>query len=235
MTTPEQPPEGPPPTPPGTEGPPARTPPATELAVSHAVAVPDPSGPPSPEYPAGLEITYPSELNRWLPLIKWLLVIPHFIALFFVGIGAFFVAVYGFFAVLFTGRWPRGAFDYLVGTVRWVYRVVAYFHLMTDAYPPFSLADDPDYPVRLNVDYPEQIANWRPLVQWLLAIPYLFIAGVLYWLTGVLTIVAFFTVIFTKQIPRGVFELMVPGLRWNLRGNAYAYFMTERYPPLVWG
>lgn len=235
MTTSEQPPEDPPPTPPGTEGPPAQTPPAIELAVSHAVAVSDPSGPPSPDYPAGLEIAYPSELNRWLPLIKWLLVVPHFIALFFVGIGAFFVAVYGFFAVLFTGRWPRGAFDYLVGTARWVYRVVAYFHLMTDAYPPFSLADDPDYPVRLNIDYPERIANWRPLVQWLLAIPYLLIAGVLYWLTGVLTIVAFFTVIFTKQIPRGVFELMVPGLRWNLRGNAYAYFMTERYPPLVWG
>lgn len=72
-------------------------------------------------------------------------------------------------------------------------------------------------------------------MQWLLAIPYLLIAGVLYWLTGVLTIVAFFTVLFTKQIPRGVFELMVPGLRWNLRGNAYAYFMTERYPPFVWG
>ena len=235
MTTPEQPPEDLPPTPPATEGHPAQTPPAIEPAVSHAVAMADPSGPPSPDYPAGLEIAYPSELNRWLPLIKWLLVVPHFIALCFVGIGAFFVAVYGFFAVLFTGRWPRGAFDYLVGTVRWVYRVVAYFHLMTDVYPPFSLADDPDYPVRLKIDYPEQIANWRPLVQWLLAIPYLIIAGVLYWLTGVLTIFVFFTVIFTKQIPRGVFELMVPGLRWHLRGNAYAYFMTERYPPLVWG
>jgi hypothetical protein len=197
--------------------------------------VSDPSGPPSPEYAVGLEISYPSEMSRWLPLIKWLLVVPHFFALFFVGIGAFFVAVYAFFAVLFTGRWPRGAFDYLVGTARWVYRVVAYFHLMTDAYPPFSLADDPEYPVRLNVAYPEQIANWRPLVQWLLAIPYLVIAGVLYWLTGVLTIIAFFTVLFTKQIPRGVFELMVPGLRWHARGNAYAYFMTERYPPLVWG
>ena len=62
------------------------------------------------------------------------------------AIGALFVAIYGFFAVLFTGRWPRGAFDYLVGTFRWVYRVVAFFHLMTDAYPPFSLADDPDFP-----------------------------------------------------------------------------------------
>ena len=203
--------------------------------VSDAVAVAEPAGPPSPDHAARFEIAYPSELNRWLPLIKWLLIIPHFVALFFVGIGAFFVAVYAFFAVLFTGRWPRGAFEYLVGTFRWAYRVVAYFHLMTDAYPPFSLADDPNYPLRLNIDYPEHIDNWRPLVQWLLAIPYLIIAGVLYWLTGVLTIVAFFTVLFTKQIPRGLFELMVPGMRWNLRGNAYAYFMTGRYPPFVWG
>ena len=204
-------------------------------AVSRAPAVPDPSGPPSPIYPVSVEIAYPAELNRWLPLVKWLLVIPHFIVLFFVGIGAFFVVIFGFFAVLFTGRWPRGAFEYLVGTVRWVYRVIVYFHLMTDKYPPFSLADDPNYPVRVRIDYPERIANWRPLVHWLLAIPYLFVAGVLYWLTGVLTFFAFFTVLFTKQIPRGLFELMVPGLRWNVRGNAYAYWMTDRYPPWVWG
>ena len=211
------------------------TSPLTMPAPSGALAVADPSGPPAPVYAAGLEIAYPRELNRWLPLIKWLLVIPHFIVLFFVGIGAFFVAVYAFFAVLFTGRWPQGAFEYLVGTFRWAYRVVAYFYLLTDAYPPFSMADDPSYPVRLNVEYPQHIDRWRPLVQWLLAIPYLWVAGVLFWLTGVLTFVAFFTVLFTKQIPRGLLELMVPGMRWNLRGNAYAYFMTDRYPPFVWG
>jgi Domain of unknown function (DUF4389) len=203
--------------------------------VSTQLAVPDPAGPPAPPYPAGFEITYPTELNRWLPLVKWLLVLPHAFVLFFVGIAAFFVAIFAFFAVLFTGRWPRGAFDFMVGTFRWAFRVAAYFHLMTDAYPPFSLADDPDYPVRLTVDYPERIANWRPLVQWLLAIPYLFVAGILYWLTGILTIAAFFTILFTKQIPRDLFELMVPGFRWNVRGNTYAYFETDRYPPLAWG
>jgi hypothetical protein len=202
---------------------------------STALAVPDPAGPPSPPYPAGLEVSYPAELNRWLPLVKWLLVIPHFVVLTFVGIAAFFVGVYAFFAVIFTGRWPRGAFDFIVGTVRWFYRVAAYFHLMVDAYPPFSMADDPSYPVRVNIDYPERIDNWRPLVQWILAIPYLFVAGIFYWITGVLTVVAFFTVLFTKQIPRGVFEVMMPGFRWNLRGNAYAYFATDRYPPWVWG
>jgi Domain of unknown function (DUF4389) len=224
VSTPEQPP-----------APPERPPAPTTVAVPEDLAVSDPAGPPSPVYPARLEIGYPSELNRWLPLVKWLLAIPHYIALFFVGLAAFFVLVFAFFAVLFTGRWPRGAFDFVIGAYRWFYRVVAYVHLLTDAYPPFSLDDDPRYPVRLNVDYPEHIANWRPLVQWLLAIPYLIVAGVLYWLTGILTIAAFFCVLFTKRIPRDLFELMTPGLRWNLRGNAYAYFTTDRYPPWVWG
>ena len=191
--------------------------------------------PPAPAYPATVDVAYPPELNRWLPLVKWLLAIPHFIALWFVGIGAFFVLVYAFFAVLFTGRFPRGAFDYVEGTFRWAFRVAVYFHLMTDAYPPFTLADDPDYPVRLNIAYPEHIDNWRPLVQWLLAIPYLIVAGVLYWITGLMSFIAFFTILFTKKIPRDMFDLMVPGLRWNLRGNAYACFTTDRYPPWVWG
>ncbi len=202
---------------------------------THALEVPSPSGPPSPPYAAQLEITYEPELNRWLPLVKWLLAFPHYIVLAVLGIGAFFVTIWAFFAVLFTGRFPRGAFDFIVGAVRWSYRVIVYFHLMVDGYPPFSLADDPSYPVRLNVEYPEHIANWRPLVQWLLAIPYLIVAGVLYWLTGILTFIAFFTILFTKRIPREMFELMVPGMRWNLRGNAYAYFLTDRYPPWVWG
>jgi hypothetical protein len=220
---------------PPSDPPPGRSAQGDLRSADAPIEVSDAAGPPSPPYPVQFEVSYPDRLNRWLPLVKWLLAFPHYVALVFVAIAAFFVAIYAFFAVLFTGRWPRGAFDYLVGTARWFARVVAYTHLMTDAYPPFSLADDADYPVRLDVAYPEHIENWRPLVQWLLAIPYLFVAGVLYSLTGALTIIAFFTVLFTERIPREIFELMLPGLRWNVRGNAYAYFMTEQYPPFVWG
>jgi hypothetical protein len=232
METPEQPSESPGSWSSGGYGPPM--PPAGPEEPA-ALLVPDAAGPPSPPYPVELEISYPEELNRWLPLVKWLLAFPHFVVLWFVGLGAFFVAIWAFFAVLFTARWPRGAFDYLVGTYRWSNRVLAYVHLMTDAYPPFSLGDDELYPVRVVVEYPEHVDRWRPLVHWLLAWPYLLVAAILYWLTAILTFVAFFTVLFTKQIPRGLFELMVPGLRWNLRGNAYAYFLSVRYPPWVWG
>ena len=91
-----------------------------------------------------LDFPYPdarTDFNRWLPLVKWLLAIPHYIVLFFLYIGALFVVIAAWFAILFTGRYPRGLFDYLVGVERWSNRVVAYaFVLVTDRYPPFSLS-----------------------------------------------------------------------------------------------
>jgi Domain of unknown function (DUF4389) len=90
-----------------------------------------------------LDFPYPDvkgELNRGLPLVKWFLAIPHYILLFFLHIGAFFVAVFAWFAILFTGRYPRGAFDYIEGVLRWNNRVLGYaFILITDRYPPFRL------------------------------------------------------------------------------------------------
>ena len=81
------------------------------------------------------------DLNRWLPLVKWLLAIPHFIVLVFLWIAAFFVVVVAWFAILFTGRYPRGLFDFVVGVGRWTNRVTAYaIVLVTDEYPPFRLA-----------------------------------------------------------------------------------------------
>ena len=82
----------------------------------------------------------PAELNRFLPLVKWFLAIPHYIVLFFLDIGLFFAVIAAWFAILFTGRYPRGIFDFVEGVVRWHNRVVAYaLVLIPDRYPPFSL------------------------------------------------------------------------------------------------
>jgi hypothetical protein len=90
-----------------------------------------------------LDVDYPdveTDLNRWLPLVKWLLAIPHFVVLFFLSVGAVVAVVIAWFAILVTGRYPRGLFDYVVGVGRWGLRVQAYaFLLVTDQYPPFSL------------------------------------------------------------------------------------------------
>ena len=90
-----------------------------------------------------LELPYPNaqtEISRWLPLVKWFLAIPHYIVLFFLSIAVFFVTIFAWFAILFTGHYPRQLFDFVVGVARWENRVVAYaFTLVTDEYPPFSL------------------------------------------------------------------------------------------------
>jgi hypothetical protein len=91
-----------------------------------------------------LELEYPDArtgLNRWLPLVKWFLAIPHYIVLFFLWIGVVFAVIVAWFAILFTGRYPRGLFDYVVGVMRWGNRVIAYaLILVTDEYPPFRLS-----------------------------------------------------------------------------------------------
>ena len=90
-----------------------------------------------------LDFPYPDaqrDLNRWLPLVKWLLAIPHYIVLAFLYLAAMIVLLVAWFAILFTGRYPRGIFDFVEGVIRWHNRVVAYaFILVTDRYPPFSL------------------------------------------------------------------------------------------------
>jgi len=91
-----------------------------------------------------LSYEYPDaahDLNRWLPLVKWLLAIPHYVVLVFLDIAAIVVVIVAWFAILFTGRYPRGMFDFVQGVIRWQNRVVAYaFTLVTDKYPPFRLA-----------------------------------------------------------------------------------------------
>ena len=96
------------------------------------------------EQGVALGYAYPdvkTDLGRGMPLVKWFLAIPHYIVLFFLSIGAFFAVVFAWFAILFTGRYPRGLFDYVEGVLRWHNRVIGYaFALVTDRYPPFSLS-----------------------------------------------------------------------------------------------
>ncbi|HWQ27748.1 MAG TPA: DUF4389 domain-containing protein [Dehalococcoidia bacterium] len=98
------------------------------------------TGAPSSPYPVTFDVEYPERLSRWLIFVKWLLAIPHFIVLYFLQLVAGILTFLAFFAILFTKRFPRGMFDFIVGVNRWSYRANAYgFWLMTDRYPPFSL------------------------------------------------------------------------------------------------
>lgn len=185
-------------------------------------------------YPVSTEIDWQPEYSRWLPLVKWLLAIPHLFVLVFLAIAGLFAGWIAAFAILFTRRYPHGLFEFVLGIYRWSWRVASYLLLMNDRYPPFSLGDDPDYPARLAIDYPEEVDRWRPFVQWILAFPFLLLASVLQNLAHFLVIFAFFTILFTRKFPRGMFELLLVAMRWTVRGNAYAHFLVTRYPPFVW-
>jgi Domain of unknown function (DUF4389) len=196
-------------------------------------AQPPPGGP--GDYPVQADATRQEEYNRFLPLVKWLLAFPHYIVLLFLLIGAAVAILISFFAVLFTRRYPRGLFDYVVGVFRWGWRVSSYVYLLVDPYPPFTLADDPNYPARLQIPYPEDgIDRWRPLVQWLLAIPYLIVAGILSYVAAIVSFIGIFVILFTKKLPEGMFKLILNPMRWQVRGSAYELWMVDKYPPFEW-
>lgn len=212
--------------------------------------------PPAPiagQHPVRLAGRFDPQLSRWLWLVKWILLIPHFIALAVLWLAFWVVTVIAGFAILFTGRYPRALFDFNAGVLRWTWRVAFYSFAAfgTDRYPPFTLGDAPDYPATLEIGYPERLSRGLVLVKWwLLAIPQYIVVGIFgggaflgsnsgnrAWmasgpgLIGWLVIVAVVVLLFVGRYPRGIADLVVGLNRWVYRVIVYAALMTDEYPP----
>lgn len=205
-------------------------------------------------YPAALTGELRAAPSRALWLVKWILVIPHWIVLALLWVAFLVTTVVAGFAILFTGRYPKAIFEFNVGVLRWSWRVsfYAYSALATDQYPPFSLEQHPDYPATFDVAYPERLSHGLVLVKsWLLAIPHLLVVAVLTgtaWGIGswsgsansvgtgisllvLLVIVAAVILLFTGRYQQPLFDLIMGINRWAFRVTTYVALMRDEYPP----
>jgi hypothetical protein len=210
----------------------------------------------SAPYAVRVDATLDPAVSRGLWLVKWLLLVPHILAL--IGLWAAFLVLtfVAFAAILVTGRYPRRIFDFNVGVLRWTWRVQHYGYgaLGTDQYPPFTLAEVSDSPAHLSVEYPERLSRGLVLVKWwLLALPHYLVLAVLVgggvWLAddgsagdwgggrsalgllGLLVVTAAVVLLATGRYPGSIYRFVLGINRWAIRVAAYAALMTDDYPP----
>jgi uncharacterized protein DUF4389 len=184
-------------------------------------------------YPVTFEADYVEKRSRLTTFFRWLLVIPHFIVVTFYGLAAVVVVIVAWFAILFTGRWPRGMYDFVAGFLRYATAVYGYWYLLTDKYPPFG-PDVGAYPVRLNIAPPkDEYSRLKVLFRIILAIPPYIIAYAMGIVAQVGAFLAWFAIVVLGRQPKGLQDMIVLGLSYQQRAYAYMALITEDWPPFT--
>jgi Domain of unknown function (DUF4389) len=183
-------------------------------------------------YPATFEADYLEQRNRLTVFFRLILVIPVAVVLYVYGIIASFAILIAWFAIVITGRYPQGLYDFVASFNRFLARVTGYGALLCDAYPPFGGGDAREYPVRMGFAGPlESYSRLKTFFRIILAIPVLVLRYVMNLLLEVGAVAAWFVILITGKMPRGLFDLMVLANSYTARSDAYLFLLTETYPP----
>jgi hypothetical protein len=185
-------------------------------------------------YPVTFEADYVEQRSRLTTFFRLLLVIPHLIVASLWGIAAFVVVVIAWFALLFTGSWPAGMYDFTAGFLRYYTRIHAYFFLLVDPYPPFSGDDDASYPMRLHIGPPlPSYDRLKVLLRFFYVIPAYLIVYVMNVVLELAAIASWLVIVVTGKQPKGLQDVI--GLCVSYIARAYALFalLTETYPPFT--
>ncbi len=183
-------------------------------------------------YPVTFEADYVERRNRLTAFFRLILAIPLAIWLYIYEIAALVVIVIAWFAIVITGRYPQGLYDFVAGFTRFLARFTAYAALLCDPYPSFGGSDDPAYPVRMEFSGPlDPYSRLRTFFRIILAIPILIVRYVMSILLEIGAIGAWIVILITGKMPRGLFDLMVLANSYIARSDAYVGLLTETYPP----
>jgi Domain of unknown function (DUF4389) len=184
-------------------------------------------------YPVTFECDYEDKRSRLSTFFRLILVIPHAIVLALWAIAAYFVTIIAWFAIVFTGRWPRGLYDFSASFWRYSTAVIGYAALLTDEYPPFG-SDVDDYPVRLRVAPPKaHYSRLKTFFRFILAIPIFIISYAMRIVAEVGALLAWFTIIIIGRQPKGLQDMIALGVSYQQRADAYVYLLTEDWPPFT--
>lgn len=171
-------------------------------------------------------------------LFRAILLIPHFIVMYFLQIAASVVYFIATFAILFTGSYPSGMFRFITNVLRWNANINTYMYSLHDRYPPFSFTATEGYPVTFGVVYPassSRVLNFPlfigMLIRVILLIPHLIVLYVLGIIAMVIVFVAQFAILFSGNFPAGMHSFVVGVTRWSMRVTAYLFGLTDKYPP----
>lgn len=188
-----------------------------------------------PSRPVVTELNAPYEIARWRPFVQWLLAIPHLLLLYVLSSVASFLAFIAWFAILFTGRYPEGAFTFNAMYLRYQWRTLSYAGGFHAAYPPFEFemerADDGHSPAVFGIAAPELLSRGLLFVKWLLIIPNAIVLSFVAMAAFVAYGIGMWAVLFTGRWPQGIRDFVVGTARWGNRLTAYTYLMTDAYPP----
>ena len=183
-------------------------------------------------YPVTFEADYADRRNRLTALVRLILVIPLAIVGYVYGIINAIVIVIAWFAIVVTGRYPKGLYDLVTGFLRFIVRVTAYAALLCDPYPPFSGRADGGYPVRMHFAGPlERYSRVKTFFRVILAIPIVILRYVINLLLEIGAVAAWVMIVITGRLPRGLFDMMVLANSYTARSDAYLFLLTETYPP----
>jgi hypothetical protein len=185
-------------------------------------------------YPVTFKADYVEKRSRLTTFFRLILAIPHLIAVFFYVLAAEIVTFIAWFALLFTGRYPQGMYDFVAGALRYGTRVCGYAFLLTDEYPPFSGDPATPYPVDLNIGPPKaEYSRLKVLFRIILMIPVYIIAYAMQVVFEVGALLAWFAIVVLGRQPKGLQDMIVLGMSYHQRAYGYFFLLTEDWPPFT--